>query len=478
MFLNPPASSSTTTSEGVSGEAGAETSSRSQRPATVCRACRSGRSEGDGTLPKPAEGSWTEHHPGLTGPVSYEDSISPEHYELERDAIFRRNWLNVGRVEQLPHRELLHPRAGRGTHVDRGPPGRGRRGAGVPQHLPAPGQQARVVGPPRRGDFRHLPPVHLQVPRVALRARRRADLRAAGGGVLRPRPCHPRAGAGPVRRVGGVRVRAPRPRQHDLAGRAHGRPRRRARRLPVPPDDPGAPLPRRGGVQLEALHRRVRGVLPRTRAAREASGGGRVAQARELRVRGVALRDRRAARDESRRGAACRPEGPGDGQADRAGAAQRAVRPVGPPRHRRRRVAPGLNPARSPVWGSTASCSSRTSCCSCGPQLVPHVPLLADLVPDPHLRGHALLRPADHGASGWPGAGAVTFKEYALQDGNTSEATQTMLESRGDRVPAQRPGGAAGTSTGPRAAGRPVLAARVGPTGMRRRAPCRSSPCK
>ncbi len=38
---------------------------------------------------KPAEGSWTEHYPELgTGPVSYEDSISPEHYELERKAIF------------------------------------------------------------------------------------------------------------------------------------------------------------------------------------------------------------------------------------------------------------------------------------------------------------------------------------------------------------------------------------------------------
>jgi phenylpropionate dioxygenase-like ring-hydroxylating dioxygenase large terminal subunit len=52
---------------------------------------------------KPAEGSWTESFPGLgTGPVSYEDSISPEHYELERKAIFGRTWLNVGRVEQLP----------------------------------------------------------------------------------------------------------------------------------------------------------------------------------------------------------------------------------------------------------------------------------------------------------------------------------------------------------------------------------------
>ena len=54
-------------------------------------------------FPKPAEGSWTEHYPELgTGPVSYEDSISPEFFELEREAIFARTWLNVGRVEQLP----------------------------------------------------------------------------------------------------------------------------------------------------------------------------------------------------------------------------------------------------------------------------------------------------------------------------------------------------------------------------------------
>lgn len=53
-------------------------------------------------FPKPAEGSWTEHLKIDTEPVSYADSISPEHYELERDAIFRKTWLNVGRVEQLP----------------------------------------------------------------------------------------------------------------------------------------------------------------------------------------------------------------------------------------------------------------------------------------------------------------------------------------------------------------------------------------
>jgi phenylpropionate dioxygenase-like ring-hydroxylating dioxygenase large terminal subunit len=54
-------------------------------------------------FPKPAEGSWTEHYPDLgTGPISYADSTSPEVYERERDAIFSRTWLNVGRVEQLP----------------------------------------------------------------------------------------------------------------------------------------------------------------------------------------------------------------------------------------------------------------------------------------------------------------------------------------------------------------------------------------
>ena len=54
-------------------------------------------------FPRPPEGSWTEHHHELgTGLVSFEDSISPAFYELEREAIFKRAWLNVGRMEQLP----------------------------------------------------------------------------------------------------------------------------------------------------------------------------------------------------------------------------------------------------------------------------------------------------------------------------------------------------------------------------------------
>ena len=56
---------------------------------------------------KPEAGSWTEHFGLDTGPVSYADSISPDHYGLEQDAIFRKTWLNVGRVEQLPRKGRL-----------------------------------------------------------------------------------------------------------------------------------------------------------------------------------------------------------------------------------------------------------------------------------------------------------------------------------------------------------------------------------
>jgi len=73
-------------------------------------------------FPKPAEGSWTQHWPELgTAPVDYNDSIDPERYKDEQEAIFKRLWLNVGRVERLPKigsyftREM--PSAGAGTSV-------------------------------------------------------------------------------------------------------------------------------------------------------------------------------------------------------------------------------------------------------------------------------------------------------------------------------------------------------------------------
>jgi phenylpropionate dioxygenase-like ring-hydroxylating dioxygenase large terminal subunit len=46
---------------------------------------------------------WAQKYPGLgTGPVPAEPCISPEYFDLERERVFRRVWLNVGRVEDVP----------------------------------------------------------------------------------------------------------------------------------------------------------------------------------------------------------------------------------------------------------------------------------------------------------------------------------------------------------------------------------------
>ena len=166
---------------------------------------------------KPAEGSWTEHYPELgTGPVSYEDSISPEHYELERDAIFRRTWLNVGRVEQLPRAgQLLHqgarrrraPRSSSCADTD----GEVRAFHNICRHR---GNKLVWNDYPQRGDERHLPPVHLQVPRLALRPRRATSPSSSrsrsSSTSTRPTTAWRRCGRG----VGGLHLREPRSRRH------------------------------------------------------------------------------------------------------------------------------------------------------------------------------------------------------------------------------------------------------------------------
>ena len=46
---------------------------------------------------------WSEKYPQVgRGPVSTEPCISPEYFELERERIFRRHWINMGRVEEIP----------------------------------------------------------------------------------------------------------------------------------------------------------------------------------------------------------------------------------------------------------------------------------------------------------------------------------------------------------------------------------------
>ena len=48
---------------------------------------------------------WHDRYPELgTGPIPVEPYISPAFFEQEREAVFRKVWLNVGRVEQIPAR--------------------------------------------------------------------------------------------------------------------------------------------------------------------------------------------------------------------------------------------------------------------------------------------------------------------------------------------------------------------------------------
>ena len=48
---------------------------------------------------------WTTQYPELgTDPIPIEHCISPEYFAREREGIFRRVWLNIGRQEEIPHR--------------------------------------------------------------------------------------------------------------------------------------------------------------------------------------------------------------------------------------------------------------------------------------------------------------------------------------------------------------------------------------
>lgn len=53
------------------------------------------------SLRKQAGERWTDKLGLDSKPISLEDTVSPEFYELEKEALFRRSWLFVGRVQQI-----------------------------------------------------------------------------------------------------------------------------------------------------------------------------------------------------------------------------------------------------------------------------------------------------------------------------------------------------------------------------------------
>lgn len=91
------------------------------------------------SVTKPASGHWTDAYPELgRGPVSLEDCVSTEFYEKEREHVFKKTWLYVGRIERVPKQGSYFTRTRVPEHIDHHCARQGRRYACVPQHLPAP----------------------------------------------------------------------------------------------------------------------------------------------------------------------------------------------------------------------------------------------------------------------------------------------------------------------------------------------------
>jgi phenylpropionate dioxygenase-like ring-hydroxylating dioxygenase large terminal subunit len=53
---------------------------------------------------KPVEGSWTKNFGLDFSPIDQSDNYDPEFYELEKEAVFKRSWLHVGREQDVPRK--------------------------------------------------------------------------------------------------------------------------------------------------------------------------------------------------------------------------------------------------------------------------------------------------------------------------------------------------------------------------------------
>ena len=241
-----------------------------------------------GRWPKPAEGSWTQHYPELgTGPVSFDDCVSPEFFALEREAIFKRAWLNVGRVEQRAEGGSYFTKnieiANASIIIVRDREDRVRVFHNVCRHR---GNRLVWNDDPRddtQGFCRQFV-CKYHGWRYGLDGA--ARVHPAGERVLRRRQGRKRARAGPLRRLERLHLRQPRPRTPSDAARV--RPDdHRAGRLSVQHTDRALRLRGAQQQQLEALRRRVPGVLPRAFIALAADTTCSAAAEHERRVRGT-----------------------------------------------------------------------------------------------------------------------------------------------------------------------------------------------
>ena len=363
--------------------------------------------------PKPPEGSWTEHFDLGTEPMNYEDSISQEFFELEREAVFKRAWLNVGRVEQLPRtgsyftKELAVAKTS--VVLVRGKDGEVRAFYNMCRHrgnklvwndYP----QEETSGTARQFVCKyHAWRYDLDGSCSFVQQEQEFfDLDKADYGLV---PVHCDVWAGFIfvnlaKEPEQIAARLPRTDGHQ------------AGELPVRPAERALLLPRQRQEQLEALHGRLPGVLPRTDPPREAVTAGLVDRRGTGGVRGARLQDRRPAPPGEHGRHPSLESGGEHGQAHGHADPQRALRALGRTRSRLRPEGGRHQPGRlRPVGPRLVPALAELRHPRLGAGLVPHLPLLARRAQRARLRGNAVLRPGQDG----PGAGGARERGRDLQ---------------------------------------------------------------
>ncbi len=345
--------------------------------------------------PKPAEGSWTEHYPELgTGPVSFRDSTSPEFYELEREAVFKRAWLNVGRVEELPRvgsyftKEIDAARAS--VIVVKGRDEQIRAFYNICRHRGNKLVWNDFPNEETKGTCRQF---------TCKYHAWRYGLDGALTFVQQPGEffdldnSRVRVESGPVRHLERVHLHQLRPGTQAEPARLPRTDDHRARRLSVRIDDGALRFRRAQQQQLEDLRRRLSGVLPRSVVAFAAGAVGGAPAQPDVRVR--ALPDRRSAPAGLHRGHPAMAARSGVHVSGRAGHAQwtrGAVAgtrdaPVGWLESRRHRTVGNHELPDLPQPGDPHL-----------PRLVSAVPVLADVAQHAQVRGVQRLSSGEHRA--------------------------------------------------------------------------------
>ena len=155
-----------------------------------------------------------------TGPVPHEDSISPEFYELEVEAVFKRAWLNVGRVDLLARNGSYFTKeievAKTSVVVVRDMDGEVRAFHNICRHR---GNKLVWNDFPKEETAGVCRQFTCKYHGWRYNLDGALDLRPARRRVLRPRQGRLRAGARALRRVGGLHLHQPGPRARAVADR-------------------------------------------------------------------------------------------------------------------------------------------------------------------------------------------------------------------------------------------------------------------